>query len=330
MKKVVIALPKFALSGGNLVAYELGKYLSCNGVDVFFHSGFKIKRVDQVNLTKPKRGLLNSIWNILSFIFLSIYGLFYANVYIATHHLTAMFNFIRPCGFSLVQDIEINFYPDYLSFMGSFFWKNYLCSKKMIYTSKILADKIKPGDGGVVSGFPFVNTENISFVNIKKEYDCLMILRDGSYKNYNDTLELFYFLTKSNLNVLMINASRSIISEPNVVENISREHFLNLLVKSKCFICLSTWEGLGLPNLEAYSLGIDVISSSIPSAMLLYEHDSASISLNTDFNKIYELIVSKNNYVEVNLDVSARCDFLHNSNDKWMNYALQCIRNDKI
>ena len=58
--------------------------------------------------------------------------------------------------------------------------------------------------------------------------------------------------------------------------------FLSLMSRSKVFVCTSYWEGLGLPNIEAYLLGCSVVSTKIPSAEILFNLDGEVFLLGED------------------------------------------------
>ncbi|EEW0697022.1 glycosyltransferase family 1 protein, partial [Escherichia coli] len=297
MDDIVISIPRFSLSGGNLVSLNVALYLRTKGFKVYAVSGFSKKKIEDVVLVKYKKGIMNSFANIICFLNLSVLSLFYKN-YIATHHLSAILNFVRPAKFALVQDLESDFYPMRLRFLGRCLWKSYLKSENLIFTNAYLANKVC-GDCQQVDGFAYV--DSINEIEYKKDngqvhrYDALLILRDGKYKGYNNTLRLFEFLNSSGIKTCLVNQSRnSIISKYNelILNGLPRKDFLKLLCAANYFICLSEWEGLGLPNFEAISLGVKVISNPIPSALIIKDNFPSVISLNTSFNEIRELIKS--------------------------------------
>ncbi|MEE9684330.1 glycosyltransferase [Lelliottia amnigena] len=326
MNTIVIAIPRFALSGGNLVSLEIAKFLEKKGYLVYIHSGFKKEKIHNVELIRYKRGLLNTFLNLLSFINLSCYGLF-DNNYIATHHLTSLFNFIKPVKFALVQDDESKFYPEKLKLVGCLLWNNYLKARTLIFTNKYLAFKIKP-DFKNITGFAYIESMDSRVVSKRPADDkecskAMMILRDGKYKGFKQTFELFEYLNDNNIPTLLINQSRNKIVTRHlhmVREGLPRNEFMELMNKVDYFICLSEWEGLGLPNFEAFSLGVKIISTEIPSALIINEVSPESISFETEFLRIKEIIETgslSNNGLQAS--------FLQNENYAWLEYVYRLI-----
>ncbi|MCS5449770.1 glycosyltransferase [Enterobacter huaxiensis] len=324
MKEIVIAIPRFALSGGNLVSLNLALYLHNNGFKIYACSGFTKKTITEVQLLRHERGVLNSLLNILSFLNLSLYSLFCRN-FIATHHLTSIFNWIKPSRFALVQDIESQFYPKKLRVIGNVLWHNYLKAKCLIYTNEFLAKKI----GGHFEdsyGFAYIDND-IEKSNVTKDNDkfstALLILRDGKYKGYEETISLFEHLNSVGIKTFLINQSRSdIISDyqSNIKSGLPRDLFLEFMNHTEYFICLSQWEGLGLPNLEAFSLGKKIVSAPIPSALILHKEYPDCISLDTTFENITNIISNeklKNN--------AGKSNFLNEQNQNWLNYVLNFV-----
>ncbi|MEQ9997200.1 glycosyltransferase [Pectobacterium versatile] len=311
----VIAMPRFALSGGNLVSYHLGLSLQSKGYSVICDSGFSVKDINEVKLLKPNKGVVGTVLNLLSFLLLSVHAIFYDN-FISTHHLTSVFNFIKRCKFCFVQDIESEFYPKSIKWLGYFFWNNYLRAENIIFTNKILAKKLGYETGDI--GFPYIDIPSIE--HHEKKYDAILILRDGDYKNPLETYEIFNRIKNLGCRVVLINASKRMIEEEGVVNNLDRNDFIKMLNMSNCFICLSAWEGLGLPNLEAYALGLNVISTSIPSAILLKEFDDKCVNI---FNGVIDSEMIRDNLNEI--DVKIRVSFLRHESEKWFKYACDKI-----
>lgn len=313
--KVVIAIPRFALSGGNLVSYHLGRELQSKGYSVICDSGFDLKDINEVELIKSKKGTLGTLLNLLSFLLLSIHAVFYRN-FISTHHLTSVFNFIKRCKFCFVQDVESEFYPKPLKWLGRFFWWNYLLADNVIFTNKILARKLGYSTGDI--GFPYIDIPAVEHSD--KVYDAIFILRDGDYKNPIKTYEIFNDFKKLGYKVILINASKRKIEDEGVVNNLERDEFIKMLSMSKCFICLSDWEGLGLPNLEAYALGLNVISTPVPSAVLLNEFDDVHVKI---CDEIVDIKMIGNKLDET--DINSRVSFLKYESEKWFKYACNKI-----
>ncbi|PUW41688.1 hypothetical protein AUN05_16490 [Cronobacter sakazakii] len=150
------------------------------------------------------------------------------------------------------------------------------------------------------------------------------MLRDGQYKNSCGTLKLFELLLKNNLNVQLVNLSRQKLSSilaPYVNNVLKRKDFLSLLAKSKYYICMSEWEGLGLPNLEAYHLGLGIISTPIPSALLIKKHNPESVYITSNFDEVVEIIKSQKLTTPQDSEM-----FLRKSNEKWLDYAYEVIK----
>ncbi|EQB7359771.1 hypothetical protein ACYTKI_001776 [Escherichia albertii] len=325
MNKLIISIPQFNLSGGNLVSLELGLFLKKKGLDVYGHSGFRLKKIDEIELNIPKRGLCNTIINIISFFCSSFYSLF-SKYYIATHHLTSLFNFIKPAKFSLIQDIESLFYPKRLSWFGTILWRNYLKSDTLLYTSKYLEQRIHNNNNPKTIGFPFIKTSTNFSLTGEKIYDALMILRDGDYKNYNLTLSEFYRLNNNGFTVALVNASRnSLPFNPLIFSNLRRDDFIKVLMMSKRFICLSKWEGLGLPNLEAYSLGLEIISTKIPSAQIIEEIDPNAITIIDSIEQVEKAIISNRVQISDN-KMYLRSASLTDLDSLWKEHIFSTIR----
>lgn len=325
MDNIVISIPRFSLSGGNLVSLSVALYLRKKGFRVYAVSGFSKKKIEDVVLVKYKKGIKNSFANIICFLNLSVISLFYKN-YIATHHLSAILNFVRPARFALVQDIESEFYPMKLRFLGRYLWKSYLKSENLIFTNTHLANKVCD-NYPKIDGFAYV--DSINGIEYDKDnaqenrYDALLILRDGIYKGYNNTLRLFEFLNSSGIKTCLVNQSRSKVTSAYhdlILDGLPRAEFLKLLCTTKYFICLSEWEGLGLPNFEAISLGVKVISNPIPSALIIKDNFPSVISLNTSFDEVRNLI--KNSGLINNCDVT---NFFVEQNEAWLEYVFRLI-----
>lgn len=324
-----IAIPRFALSGGNLVSLELAKYLESEGCTVYCLSGDQTKRANDVILRKPKRGIINSIKNIVAFVAISIRSLFLKN-YIATHHLTSLFNFIKKSRYALVQDVEVDFYPNKFKWVGKILWKNYLSAKILIFTNSTLAHRINNNTNKErIDGFSFVPFEIEKTGPDEKTIDAVAIVRDGRYKDPEKTLQVMTALEKQNFKVCIINASRSVLTGENVISNVNRSDFLNILLKSKVFICMSKWEGLGLPNLEAFIAGCDVVSTPIPSAIALNDSKLGNINL-VDENETVDSIVQRiGKIIQENefpvIDSSVRVELLRKIGHQWLSYAKEKI-----
>ncbi|WP_230350756.1 hypothetical protein [Lelliottia sp. WAP21] len=328
MTELVIAIPRFSLSGGNLVSLNMGLYLQEKGFDVYANSGFSKKPIGQVKLKRHRRGILNSLLNLLSFINLSFYSLF-CKFYISSHHLTALFNFIKPARFALVQDIESQFYPQKLYFLGVLLWKNYLRADKVIVTNKYLAEKIGLSFSSA-NGFAYIDFESplLSCTNelTNEPSDALLVLRDGEYKGCDETIALFESLNDAGIKTILINQSRKIVNSKHAMfirDGLPRHEFLQYVSSTRYFICLSKWEGLGLPNLEAFCLGAKVISTPIPSSLILKEYFPDGVSLNTDVSDVIDLI-----HQDRLRNESENCDFFNKQNKMWMDYVLKLISSE--
>lgn len=323
-----IAIPRFALSGGNLVSLELANYLEREGITVFCLSGSQTRRAHDVVLVKPKRGIVNSFKNLFAFFSLSVQALFYKN-YIATHHLTSLFNFIKPSRYALVQDLEADFYPQRLKTLGAIFWKNYLSACHLIYTNTTLANRVENSNSVAVKGLSFVPFEIDAVDGGEKEIDAVAIIRDGKYKDPDKTLRVMQSLENKNYNVCIINASRQALSGKNVISNVNRKDFVDVLLKTKVFVCLSQWEGLGLPNLEAFVAGCHVVSTAIPSALAMQEYKLEGInvldeqcSVEMAVNKV-EQVITTNSFPAA--DINARLNLLKHIQLQWLDDVKEQI-----
>ncbi|WP_127353645.1 glycosyltransferase [Enterobacter bugandensis] len=323
-----IAIPRFALSGGNLVSLELAKYLEKEGLTVYCLSGCQSKRASEVVLIKPKRGIVNSLRNLLSFLFLSVQALFYKN-YISTHHLTSVFNFIKRSQFALVQDLEVDFYPERFKRIGGILWNNYLCAHHLLFTNTTLAAKVESTVPSEIQGLSFVPFEMVAVEQNEKNIDAIAIIRDGKYKDPDKTLQVMLSLQRKKYNVCIINASRQTLSDKNIISNLNRNEFVQLLLKTKVFVCLSQWEGLGLPNLEAFVAGCHIVSTAIPSALAMQEYELEGIhilderyQMDTAVN-IIEEVITTNDFPAA--DINFRLNQLNVIQAQWLNYIKEQI-----
>lgn len=307
---------------------ELAKHLEKEGVVVYCLSGFQTKRACDVLLIKPKRGILNSFKNALAFLSLSVQALCHNN-YISTHHLTSIFNFIKPSQFALVQDLEVDFYPRRLKKIGAIFWKNYLCAHHLLFTNTILAEKIESIKPTAIKGLSFVPFEILSAGQTQKSIDAIAIIRDGKYKEPDKTLQVMQSLERKNYNVCIINASRQTLSGINIINNLSRKEFVDLLLKTKVFVCLSQWEGLGLPNLEAFVAGCQIVSTAIPSALAMKDYELEGIHILDENYKVemaankIEEVISINKFA--NIEINVRLSQLKHLQIQWLNYIKEQI-----
>lgn len=329
--KIYVAIPRFALSGGNLVSLELAKHLNSIGFSVYCHSGFKIQLADDVQLVPPMRGRLNTVLNLVSFLFLSVWSLFHSNV-ISTHHLTSIFNFIKRSRFALVQDVEVDFYPAKCKFIGKRLWKNYLNSRYLIFTNEILAERVCLESAREVKGFSFVPIMMPKLDKRIVDNEVVLVVRDGTYKAPERTLKTAIELSKQNVEFVAINATRKSISSINAIKNVSRSEFIDILLRSKIFICLSKWEGLGLPNVEAYLAGCRVISTAIPSALILKKINPNAVDIIHDDctpHEIAELAKTNGNCNEScysYFDVCGRTNQIVACHELWLEYASGIVQ----
>ncbi|QQZ29924.1 hypothetical protein HMY34_14790 [Thiothrix subterranea] len=326
--KIFIAIPRLANTGGNIISVYLSEILISKGYEVIALTGFSQKNLNlnKLKLKNHKKTKLNSILNYISYISISVNFIFIRSKRIATHHLTCLFNFLRPCEYNFVQDLELSFYPDKLKNIGNMLWKNYLKSEKIIFTNHILAKKC--GYDILDIGFPFItDTEFHYYKYQQKNYDALIILRDGAYKAPQETLELFEKL-KNKKKIIMINNSKinnNLTNGDNnslILGTMSRKDFLATLCKSHYYICLSKWEGLGLPIIEAYLAGLNVISTPIPSAIIINNYQKNP-------NEIF--IVNSNEEIDISLmevfekdqrekTSTERQEVIKQINKKWVTY----------
>ncbi|MFA0208579.1 hypothetical protein AB4536_17005 [Vibrio cyclitrophicus] len=276
MSKIIIHIPKLQQSGGNLISKELADYLVDEGYDVLIFTGFSFCCAHEVDLTKRKKNIVNSLSNLLAFFNCSLVSLFYKNT-VATHHLTALFNFIRPVKYAFIQDIEKDFYPQKFKAIGTALWNIYLMSEVKFSTNVTLLNRSTTASEKSV-GVSFFSQDINAFQAFEREIDVLLILRDGDYKSPDLTLNLHRRLLDKKVNCFLINASRQDLNaEPNVIDALQRSHLLDIFRKTKIFVCLSKWEGLGLPNIESYLSGCTVLSTGIPSLVELSAIDNKAV-----------------------------------------------------
>lgn len=257
---------------------------------------------------------------------------YFCKNYIATHHLTSLFNVVKRSRFALVQDVEVDFYPTKVKVIGGVLWKNYLNSRNLIFTNRVLAKKIGDPDFELVKGFSFVP---FAFSNLRGEAvsnDVVTVIRDGLYKDPVKTLSVVNELRTLNVNVIALNASRQVIDDVSVIKNVSRDEFIRTLMKSRLFVCLSKWEGLGLPNIEAYISGCRVVTTEIPSSLMIKELNPGAVHIVDsdlaphEIAKIIRKLISENSgagasHEEVNIRNKQVCS----CHEQWLEYARNVV-----
>ncbi|TYK64722.1 glycosyltransferase [Colwellia echini] len=336
MQCLIVHVPRLSLSGGNIITMELCNEFITKGYKVILFDGFQFHLFEQADLKKRNKGVLNTFLNLLAFIGCSFVSLFSMQKVIATHHLTAMFSFVRPTYYAFVQDLEVDFYPNKIKRIGAFFWRNYLKSNVKIYTNRYLQLQVGLAGEATCKGAIFTNELLHPRVNTKfSDIDFFMVLRDGDYKGSGITLSVFQELYNKGYKVVLVNCSKQKLDrkeyEQNIYSSMARSDFLSLLSRSKCFICLSVWEGLGLPNIEAYLNGVAVISTPIPSANLLASVSQTSISLlekEVNVSNIVYQILEQYNCLDSTLESSStKVENIKKLRDDWIqNYFNIIIR----
>ncbi|MFT6842380.1 MAG: hypothetical protein ACJASR_001147 [Psychroserpens sp.] len=324
--KLFIHIPRLKLTGGNLVSLALAQHLDNEGYQIRVFTGVYTIKPENIELKIAKRGVFNSLKNCVCFISCSIFSLLNINT-IATHHLTVLFNFLRPTKYCFVQDLESKFYPKSLQFFGGIFWKNYLRSEKKIYTNRLLADKC--GDELLSIGFSF-KRKNSGRKLYSRNIDVMLILRDGDYKNHDLTIDVHKKLLNNGIKSLLINATRKSLVPESSLSTVSQSKLLELFCQSKIFLCLSKWEGLGLPNIESYLSGCQIISTEIPSAVILNSLDPTSVVLLHDYNKdnMFKKIevTLSNNYFCNERDLVGRELVVDSLSSQWWSYIDQVFQ----
>jgi len=321
--KIIFAVPRFSNTGGNSVTLELAKHLEkTTSANILCFSGFSFKKPDEVWLKNKSKGGVNTALNLVSFLFCSIVAVFSSN-YVATHHLTCLLNFVKRADFGLVQDKEINFYPKFARPIMAFLWRNFLNCNNLIFTSDYLKKEIFPDDCRTLKAFPFISVAD-EYKEYNKDIDVVMCLRDGEYKDPYTTLEVCRKLDAYGFKVVLVNTSGIRVNQQFVIGGVSRTEFYRLLSRARVFCCLSEWEGLGLPNLEAYSLGCKIISTEIPSAKIISDIDNNAIKLITKQTDRREGIVEEiMEFLKSNekMNTDERAMALEAMNNQWMLYA---------
>lgn len=304
MSKIIFHVPRNSLSGGNIVTLELCKYLQSLGFEVKCFNGIKFIEPNNVVLISRNKGKINTVLNIFAFFTSSLVSLLFHSKTVSTHHLTSIFSFFRPTKYALIQDVEINFYPLKYRNLFSFFWKNYLKAPVHIYTNPYLEDLVSNGTskhckGVIIPGGLGGDYSSCNKQQIHRVIDFVLILRNGEYKSFECVLNLFFQLVEQKYKVVLVNQSNYRFPEnydDHLMNSVNRVEFLKLLAKSKCYICLSEYEGLGLPNIEAYLSGCSIVSTKIPSMKLLMKFSKRDLfALNTcsdvngfDFSTVLE------------------------------------------
>lgn len=74
-------------------------------------------------------------------------------------------------------------------------------------------------------------------------------------------------------------------------ENLSRGEIYELLGDSKCYVCLSLWEGVGVASLEAIAAGCNIVLSDIePHKAMSEVADIELVKLSTEVTQVADLI----------------------------------------
>lgn len=300
MKGIVnIPIPRLALNGGNLVAYALAGRLMDIGYKVNIINGFRrLPFSSELSLVAIKKGKYNGFYNLMCFLSSGIFVRFLGGKLILTHHLLSIFSHRGDGVYCLVQDREINFYPDRWRFIGKILWERYLTAGTLILTNNILARKCGAREN--VIGVPLLD----SGVRLNAErrplacrnYDVLLILRPGDYKNPVLSYKVAEILADRNCKVAIVSFMNDRIRPSyniTVFSTLHRSDFAELLLNSKVYICLSKWEGLGLPNFEAADSGCRVVSTLIPSAEILsnLDYPVSIVNCNEDPENIVNVVL---------------------------------------
>jgi len=340
-KSIFVALPRLTLTGGNLMILKICYLLHNKGFQIKLISFFKTidySTHNAIQLIPRKKTIFNTILNLIAYLMISLRLLFVRGLTVSTHHLTSIFNFIRPTDFSFVQDYELDFWPLPLRWLGKLLWVNYLRSKRLIFTNSILAAKCgkQITDAGFIFDIEEFRDLIRSLEKSSKLYDVLFLLRHGKYKNPLGTLKLINKLAERGLHVAVVNYSSIILARIKAKENLviweglTRRDFAQTMLRSRMFCCCSKWEGLGLPVIEAYLLGLKVMSTRIPSAILLSEFDDNGVrffnSEDLSADEV-EAFLRENQYSALSLN--DRMNAVEKAFENWKQYFFNVFSFDR-
>tara|TARA_R110001606_G_scaffold55669_1_gene135446 strand:- start:1969 stop:2328 length:360 start_codon:yes stop_codon:yes gene_type:complete len=108
------------------------------------------------------------------------------------------------------------------------------------------------------------------------------------------------------------------------MESLNQEELFRLFGRSSSFLCLSKWEGLGLPNIESYLHGCHVLTTAIPSGVILNSAAPESITLLSDIcplsisRSIESILCSQKEYR--NEEFKNREAVICGMSEKWWGY----------
>lgn len=289
---MIIFLLSRKLGGGNLVLQKF-----CERSDLVVASTV----VDHENISFENsielfkfRDRFRNVFYVLSAASFFIFRIFYLRKRLTvTHNFFLLPLILLPRYFSrrvifLAQDLDFEFFSGLTRYVMLFSLRRFAAAGGRVETSsQLLCDRyaewgipsiINPRLNRALYNFCDSICDNVNTTSVSKHYDFIFLIRNGRHKNPLRTIQYIQKATDSGYEVLVINFGNFDLSslECTVVGCQPRPTFLRMLQSSRAFVCLSTWEGFGLPNVEAAALGLDVFSTEIPSVTYLrdvgYQH----------------------------------------------------------
>jgi len=279
MTSLLAIIPKRTISGGNIEISRFLEAASQNGaactVEYFFPSNlsgthafflfpyFLLRILYVILVTKPQLLLLTH----------------YTNFYLALFPFrSAIVLFLQgpewlfPSPFRCIQILSIAIHSFIFKYVDSFFVGSSYLLHEMQSTFPVAYQKhhasgtiiyYPVGDDSCMYSSSIVSREPSQ----PRDIDLILILRNGWLKNYPAYIQVLKCLllrkNRRQPSVVIVNLSSyslplNISQSPmvRVVERMSQSELFSLFLRAKTYLSLSLYEGLGLPPLEAMSLGV--------------------------------------------------------------------------
>lgn len=337
-KNFEVFIPRLALNGGNVITLQLAIFLSRQGHNVTINTGFKKIEINETNLPRlrvVRKGMFNLPINLFVYFISGFCANFSSKTLIFTHHLTKAVYMRRKAHWCLVQDREIDFYPRNVRWLGENLWSHYLAGAKLIFTNRHLEAEVTGCSDGLETqgcALPDLQDFQQQDPSYPRKVDILMLLRKGAHKNAELTYNLGRKLAENGYKVTLVSFLDSPTVELrnlSVIKQLNREDFAKLLKLSKCFVCLTKIEGLGLPNLEAAVSGCIVVTTPIPSYHLLKNlgFKVVEINLKKNLSDTINLInnLMSQEYTQTEIDYQRQIQKIKQTQYIWLKYTSQAL-----
>lgn len=177
--------------------------------------------------------------------------------------------------FYYAQDLDFLFYNTFFSKYLLFCLRHFSRYGSVLSSNPILSEKLH--DYGIPNKLSIkLYNSLIESVNYKpselnngdiKIYDYLILFRNGKHKSLNESIKLSEKLAALGKKVVVVNFTNnkfSLNANIKILCILPRDKFLTLLKSCRCFVCLSSWEGFGMPLVEASNFNLEIYSTKIP------------------------------------------------------------------